>query len=143
MAQNVIINGITYQNAPEVDIPKVGGGTAKFMDTSDSNATAADMLAGKTGYVDGRKITGNIPSKAASSFKPSSADQTIASKQYLEGVQTIKAVQVTGLSASVIAAGVEVKIGCAEDDDSVMSLVGALSSAVISQDSTTKILSIE
>lgn len=25
MAQNVIINGVTYQNVPEVDIPKSGG----------------------------------------------------------------------------------------------------------------------
>ena len=30
MAQNVVINGVTYQNCPEVDIPKSGGGTAKF-----------------------------------------------------------------------------------------------------------------
>ena len=34
MAQNVIINGVTYQNVPEVDIPKSGGGSAKFMDTT-------------------------------------------------------------------------------------------------------------
>lgn len=27
MAQNVIINGVTYQNVPEVDIPKNGGGS--------------------------------------------------------------------------------------------------------------------
>ena len=34
MAQNVIINGVTYQNVPEVDIPQSGGGTAKFYDAS-------------------------------------------------------------------------------------------------------------
>lgn len=33
MAQNVIINGVTYSNVPEVDIPKSGGGTAKFYDS--------------------------------------------------------------------------------------------------------------
>ena len=38
MAQNVIINGVTYQSVPEVNIPKSGGGTAKFMDTDDANA---------------------------------------------------------------------------------------------------------
>lgn len=29
MAQNVVINGVTYSNVPEVDMPKSGGGTAK------------------------------------------------------------------------------------------------------------------
>ena len=36
MAKNVVINGVTYSNVPEVDIPISGGGTAKFMDTSDA-----------------------------------------------------------------------------------------------------------
>lgn len=26
MAQNVVINGVTYSNVPEVDMPKSGGG---------------------------------------------------------------------------------------------------------------------
>ena len=43
MAQNVVINGVTYQNVPEVDIPLSGGGTAKFMDTTDADAAAADQ----------------------------------------------------------------------------------------------------
>lgn len=34
MAQNVVINGVTYSNVSEVDIPKSGGGTAKFMDSA-------------------------------------------------------------------------------------------------------------
>ena len=29
MAQNVIINGVTYSAVPEVDIPKSGGGTGQ------------------------------------------------------------------------------------------------------------------
>ncbi|MBO7669745.1 MAG: hypothetical protein J6S60_04060 [Oscillospiraceae bacterium] len=142
MAQNVIINGVTYQNVPEVNIPKSGGGTAKFMDTDDANATASDMLSGKTSYVGGTKITGNISSKAAASYEPSTADQTISASQYLSGAQTVKAVVVSGLTASVVANGVTVKIGSASDDDCVMSLTGSLSAAVISQDSTSKILSI-
>lgn len=48
MAQNVIINGVTYQNVPEVDIPKSGGGTAKFYDTASADITAADILSGKS-----------------------------------------------------------------------------------------------
>ena len=52
MAQNVVINSVTYQNVPEVDIPLSGGGTAKFMDTSDADATASEILSGKKAYVD-------------------------------------------------------------------------------------------
>ena len=64
MAQNVIINGVTYQNVPEVDIPKSGGGTAKFYDTASATATAADILTGKTAFggpcilVEGLSIAG-------------------------------------------------------------------------------------
>ena len=47
MAQNVIINGVTYQNVPEVDIPKSGGGSAKFYDTSGADFAAADFGAGR------------------------------------------------------------------------------------------------
>ena len=37
MAQNVIINGVTYSNVPSVNIPlDAGGGNATFFDTSTS-----------------------------------------------------------------------------------------------------------
>lgn len=142
MAQNVLINGVTYQNVPEVDIPLSGGGTAKFMDTSDANATAAQMLSGKTAYVNGSKVTGSISSKTAATYKPSTSDQTINASQYLSGAQTISAVTYSNLTAANIANGVTVKVGCSADDDCVISVTGTLSSAVISQDGTTKILSI-
>lgn len=62
MAQNVIINGVTYQSVPEVDIPKAGGGSAKFHDVSDASLNSnAQLLNGVTGYgADGRKYTGNL-----------------------------------------------------------------------------------
>ena len=142
MAQNCVINSVQYNNVPEVDIPLVGGGTAKFMDTSDANAAAGDMLSTKTAYVNGSKITGNIASKAAATITPTSADQTIAASQYLSGVQTIEGIVCTNLTAANIANGVTVKIGTATDDDSVTSVTGQLSAAVISQDSGTKVLSI-
>ena len=144
MAQNVIINGVTYQNVPEVDIPKSGGGSAKFMDTTiSSNAAAAgSILSGKKAYVNGSEITGNITSKSAATYNPSTSDQTVNANQYLSGAQTFSAVTVTNLTAANIANGVTVKIGCAADDDCVTSVTGSLTSAVISQDGTTKVLSI-
>ena len=142
MASNVVINNIQYQSVPEVDIPIVGGGTAKFMDTSDATAAQGDMLSSKTAYANGSKITGNIPSKAAATITPTSASQTINSGQYLSGAQTIEGIVCTNLTSANIASGVTVKIGTATDDDSVTSVQGSLSAAVISQDGTSKILSI-
>ena len=129
MAQNVVINGVTYSNCPEVDIPLAGGGTAKFMDTSDANAVAGDMLSGASGYVNGVKVNGNIQSKAAATYTPTTSDQTIAAGQYLSGAQTVKGD--ANLVGNNILSGV-----------SIFDVPGSLTLPTISQDATTKVLSI-
>lgn len=139
---SVVINGITYANTPEVDIPKSGGGTAKFYDSSEANATAADIRNGKKAIGANGEVTGGMAEKASATYKPATTDQTINGSQYLAGAQTIKAVTMTNLQAQYIANGVTVKVGCSTDDDCVASVTGTLSSPVISQDSTTKVLSI-
>lgn len=55
------------------------------------NATAADVLNGKTFYsTDPKtKITGTIPSKSAQTYTPGTTNQAITAGQYLSGVQTI------------------------------------------------------
>lgn len=58
MAQNITLMGATYSAVPAVELPKQGGGTARFDDTTDANATAADLASGKTAYVNGNKVTG-------------------------------------------------------------------------------------
>ena len=58
--------------------------------TSDANATAGEILTGKTAYVNGNKVTGTIASKGAQTYTPGTSDQTIANGQYLIGNQTIK-----------------------------------------------------
>lgn len=64
---------------------------------------AADILAGKTAYVNDTKITGTITSKTAANYIPGMSDQIIAAGQYLSGSQTIKGD--TNLVAANIMAG--------------------------------------
>ena len=130
MAQNVVINGVTYQNVPKVQIPKSGSGTAEFVDTSDATLNTGDkMLSGSTAYANGVKYTGTINSKAAQTYTPTTSDQTIASGQYLSGAQTVKGD--ANLQPSNIASGV-----------TIFGVAGSLSAANISQDGTTKVLTI-
>lgn len=59
-------------------------------ETADATATASEILSGKTAYIKGSKITGNIASKIAQTYTPTTSNITIAAKQYLSGAQTIK-----------------------------------------------------
>lgn len=50
MAQNIDLLGAQYPSVPSVLLPKVGGGTASFVDVTDTTATAADVTQGKYFY---------------------------------------------------------------------------------------------
>lgn len=51
MAQNLTLwDGTTYSNVPAVNLPKSGGGLAKFTDVTDTTAEAADVATGKYFY---------------------------------------------------------------------------------------------
>ena len=91
MAQNVIINGVTYQSVPEVDIPKNGGGTAKFFDTADGDITSSDVLTGKTGFSASGSVSGSMANNGSTSG-------TISTKA---GTVTIPAGYTTGGTVSI------------------------------------------
>ena len=83
MAKNVVINGVTYNAVPEVDIPISGGGTAEFFDTSDATLDSGDkMLASYTAYADGVKYTGSIAAKSSSDLSVSGASVTAPAGYY-------------------------------------------------------------
>ena len=131
MAQNVIINGVTYQNVPEVDIPKSGGGTAKFYDTAGATADATMILATKTAYGASGSITGSMANNGATGG-------TIGTKA---GTVTIPAGYTTGGTVSLTNVS-DCVAGNILNGKSILGVNGNLQMPSISQDSSTKILSI-
>lgn len=133
MAQNVIINSVTYQSVPEVNIPKQGGGTAKFYDVADATVTAADMLTGVIGYGTNGAVTGSMPSNG-------STGGTISTKS---GTVTIPAGHTTGGTVSIASSAVsDLTASNLLNGKTVLGVTGTLAMPSISQDSTTKVLTI-
>lgn len=133
MAQNVIINGVTYQNVPEVDIPKSGGGTAKFFDTAGANFAAGDLLTGKTGFGASGSVSGSMADNGSTSG-------TISTKA---GTVTIPAGYTSGGTVSLASAAVSDCLAAnILTGKTILGVAGTLAMPSISQDSTTKILSI-
>lgn len=133
MAQNVIINGVTYSSVPEVDIPKSGGGTAKFFDTASADATGADILTGKTAYGASGSVSGSMANNGNTSG-------TISTKS---GTVNIPAGYTSGGTVSILASAVsDLTANALLSGKTVLGVSGTLSMPTISQDSTTKVLSI-
>lgn len=131
MAQNVVINGVTYSSVPEVDIPKSGSGTAKFYDTASADAAAGDILSGKTAYGASGSISGNMANNGATGG-------TIGTKA---GTYTIPAGYTSGGTVSLTNV-TDCVAGNILTGKSILGVSGSLTMPTISQNSTTKILSI-
>lgn len=133
MAQNVIINGVTYQNVPEVDIPKSGGGTAKFYDTADGDAAAGNILTGKRAYGSSGAIDGSMANNGSTggTISTKAGTVTVPAGYTTGGTVSISSTEQAKIIASNIKSGV-----------TILGQAGSLALPTISQDSTTKILSI-
>lgn len=114
---------------------------SKTVSVTPSVTTAGYVSSGTAGNA-AVSLEASVTTKAATTYHPSTSDQTVSASTYLTGAQTIKAVTYSGLSASNIVAGVTVKIGDADDDDRITSVSGSAQIPVISYDTTTHTLSI-
>ena len=134
MAQNVIINGVTYANVPEVDIPKSGGGTAKFFDTAGATASAGDILTGKSAFGASGSVSGSMANNGATGGEISTKAGTVAipAGYTSGGTVSLKASAITDLVAANLLNG-----------KTVLGVAGSLSVPTVSQDSTTKVLTIQ
>lgn len=133
MAQNVVINGVTYQNVPEVDIPKSGSGTAKFYDTSSADITSDHVLTGKTAFGASGSVSGGMANNGNTSGTISTKAGTVSIPAGYTSGGTVK---ISDTEQAKIIAG-NIKSGV-----TILGQAGSLSLPTISQDSTTKILSI-
>lgn len=131
MAQNVIINGVTYSNVPEVDIPKSGGGTAKFYDTSADTVTAAHILSGDKAHGATGELTGSMANNGSTGGTISTKAGTITIPAGYTSGGTVSLGGVTDCVAGNILSG-----------KTILGVSGSLAMPTISQDSVTKILSI-
>lgn len=68
MAQNITLLGASYTAVPAVQLPKTGGGTAKFSDASITTAGPSDVAEGKIFLLaDGTQATGTASGGGGSS----------------------------------------------------------------------------
>ena len=133
MAKTVVINGVTYADTPEVDIPISGGGTAKFYETSTADVTSADLLTGKTAYGASGQVSGGMANNGSTSgtISTKAGSVTIPAGYTTGGTVSISSTEQAKITASNIKSGV-----------TILGQAGSLTLPTISQNSTTKILSI-
>ena len=133
MAQNVVINSVTYSDVPEVDIPKSGGGTAKFYDTSGADASAEHILSGKTAFGASGSVSGSMANNGSTSGEISTKAGTVSipTGYTSGGTVSLKSSAVSDCVAGNILSG-----------KTILGVSGSLAMPSISQDGTTHILSI-
>lgn len=163
-AVSVVINDVTYANCPAVQIPKSGSGTAEFFEISDTTAVAGDVLSGKYFYrSDGTKTQGSIATKTSSDLTASTLTVTAPAGYYASAAS--KTLSDASLVSGNIKSGATIfgVSGATNVVDTTISSDAAASSTIIngkkayvngslitgqasmptiSQDSTTKVLSI-
>lgn len=130
---SIIINNITYSDVPEIQVPKVGGGTAKFYDTSGATGTAAHLLTGDTLYGASGEVPGSMANNGATGgeIETKAGAVNIPAGYTSGGTVQLKASAIADLISANLLAGKE-----------VLGVPGGLSVPTVSQNSSTKVLTI-
>ena len=108
----------------EIPISFGGGGGSG---SDDVTASSAQVLAGYTAITtdsSDEPVEGTIPTKDVAVYNTSTTDQTIASNQYLGGVQTIKAVTTSNIDANNIKKDVVVTVGDSNNSGRIKNVTG-------------------
>lgn len=167
MAKNVIIKGVTYTDVPQVNIPLVGGGgDAVFYETSIADARRSDVLSGKTFFSNGQKTGAMVNNGRQNGTISTKAGSVTIAEGYHNGSGrvTISTTEqnkiVTGnIKSGVSILGVRGKASVVDTADAdatarnILSgktayvngskLTGSLTAVSVTQDVSTKVLTIE
>lgn len=168
MAKKVVINGVTYDDAAQVNIPLADDeGVAVFYDTTPSTAEPSQVLQGKTAFLDNGQIVGTMRNNQDASGTISTPEGSYTIPEgYHNGKGTVKlsdedaAAIISGnIKAGITVLGVPGKATVVDTDDADATaatiakgktayvggtkITGKLTTPVVSQDPTTKVLTIE
>lgn len=168
MAKKVKINGVTYDDAAQVNIPLADDdGVAVYYDTTPSTAEPSQVLQGKTAFLDNGQVVGTMRNNqdAGGTISTPAGTYTIP-EGYHNGKGTVKladedaaAITSANVKAGVTILGVPGKATVVDTDDADATpatiakgktayvngakITGKLTSPVVSQDPATKVLTIE
>lgn len=107
MAKDVNFFG-SWMDVPYVDLPQIGGGSARFTNIDDTTATAPDVSSTKYFYTaagvrtKGTGATGS-PSYQAKTVTPSETQQTVTADNTYDALSSVT---VKGITASYVGSGV-------------------------------------
>ena len=123
---------MTYADVPQVQIPKSGGGTATFYDTSGaSSVSAGDVLSGTTVYGASGEVVGSMTDNGATGGTIGTVNGTYTIPSGYTSGGTVSLTNVSDCTSANILSG-----------KSILGVSGSLSMVSVSQDGTTKVLSI-
>ena len=165
---NVVINSVVYNDVPQIEVPKSGGGgNAVFYDTSSDDAVSGDVLATKKAHSASGAITGGMTNNGAVSGTISTKAGTYnvpAGYHNGSGTVAISSTEQAKIIAGNIRSGVTIlgqagasSVVDTSDADATSAMIlngkyayvngtkleGTLVTPVVSQNSTTKVLTIE
>lgn len=168
MSKSIKINGVTYESVPQVSIPlSQGEGTAEFYDTTPATAVSADILTGKTAFLGAGAVTGSMTNNGAVAGSISTVAGTYTvPKGYHSGTGIVKIssteqakIVAANIKAGTTILGVAGKSSVVDTADATAAagtivsgktayingakITGALTTVSVSQDSTSKVLTIE